>query len=590
MRSDSKWNDLLENEKNLIQVLFDDEPIPEFPGDETSQSGRLYQTLSVVRRLMRGEYEEAGSKIAEISSGQPFLCHQLVSIWLQAEIDDAALAYQKLNEWIRTSGLTAEHRRGYRILVRQSVELDRRLAVRWAPVLRLYLTTLLEEWTPEMLVHVEQDKQAALQNSVSAMVIKRLDIMLQIAMARHKRSVDAVLNVVTEWYDFCQQNKAYGHGGEFILEAVLALEFDNRTEEALSWLDKAQALLPDQYELLLTKARILKQSGDFAKSMDVCNELIRKFPDDFSGYCLRSNAWFLSGNYGQAMKDAHKACEVAPENPNSLIARAFVNMQLCKYEEALKDFRLTLQHDPEAYDARRGEGKCLSMLGRDHEALSCFNKLRRSFPDDPDLYYEMADVLFSAGYLNDCEKACRRCLQIDDAYANAYVILGMIAIRRAEDDLARGLLQRAVSLEPDNPFALNELAYLVHLDGDDDQAIELIEKALAESDDYADAWCNKGMILYYRSEFDQAAAAFLQAIRLAPDHVTAWIGRGNTLAQQCEFDDAQVCYDQALQLDPNSADACHGKALLYRILGLEDDVRKWQERALLLDPDIEDLS
>lgn len=589
MRPDSKWHDLLENEKHLIRVLFADDPIPQFPGDETSQNGRLYQTLAVVRRLMRGEYEEAGSKIAEISSGQPFLCHDLVSIWLQAEIEDASMAYQRLNEWIRTSGLAAEQRRSHRILVRQSAELDRRLAVRWAPVLRLYLATLLDEWTPEMLVHVELDKQAALQNQVSTMIIKRLDVMLRIAMARHKRSVDEVLQVVTEWYEFCQQNKAYGHGGEYILEAVIALEFDNRSEDALQWLEKALVLVPDQYELLLTKARILKQTGNFRQSMAVCNELIQKFPDDYSGYCLRSNAWFLSGHYEQAMQDARKACEVAPDNPNSLIARAFVNMQMGRYEEALTDFRLTLARDPDVYDALRGEGKCLSMLGRDFEALSCFNKLRRAHPDDPDIDYEIADVLFSAGYLNDCEKACRRCLQNDDAYANAYVILGMIAMRREEDDLARGLLQRAIALEPDNPFALNELAYLTHLDGDDDQAIELVHQALDQSEDYADAWCNKGMILYYRSEFDQAAAAFLQAIQLAPDHVTAWIGRGNTLAQQCDFDEAQLCYDQALQLDPASADACQGKALLYRILGLEDEVRKWQERAIRLDPEIEEL-
>ena len=231
----------------------------------------------------------------------------------------------------------------------------------------------------------------------------------------------------------------------------------------------------------------------------------------------------------------------------------------------------------------------MSLLGRDQEAVSCFNRLRRTYPDDPDIYYEMADVLFSAGYLDDCEKICRRCLQIDVNYVNAYVILGMIAVRRGEDDLARGLLQRAVKLEPDNPFALNELSYVLHLDGDDEQALDLVDQALAESDDYADAWCNKGMIQYYRSEFDQALASFSRAIRLAPDHVTAWIGRGNTQAQQCEFDEAQLCYDQALLLDQHSADACDGKAVRFRILGLEDEVRKWQELALQFDPEIEEL-
>ena len=115
-------------------------------------------------------------------------------------------------------------------------------------------------------------------------------------------------------------------------------------------------------------------------------------------------------------------------------------MQLGRYADALKDFDKTIEHDPQAYDAMRGQGKCLSMLGRDFEALSCFNNLRRIYPEDPDIYYEMADILFSAGYMDDCEKVCRRCLQLDDRYANAYVILGMIATRRGEDDMALGLL------------------------------------------------------------------------------------------------------------------------------------------------------
>ncbi|NLM77898.1 MAG: tetratricopeptide repeat protein [Ruminococcaceae bacterium] len=590
MRSESKWLDLLDNEQHLIDVLLADEPLPSFPGDADSQGGRLYKTLDVVRLLMRGEYEEAARQIKAISDGsQTLMCHQLASIWLQAEVEDVYLAYQRLSDWIKASTLLADQKKTYRILVRQTIEMDRRLALRWAPVLRLYLTSMLNEWPEEVAVYIERDKQTAMSNQVSDKIIRRLDALLRLSIARQNQAVDDILKITAEWFDFCQENPEYGHGGEFILEAVIALEFADRADEALLWLERALQIIPERYELLLTKARLLKQKGDYKLSLKICDQLILQFPDDFTGYCMRSNTWFLQGQYDRAMADAHTAIQLAPDNPNCLIARAFVNMQMGQYEEALIDFRQTLLHDPQAYDALRGEGKCLSMLGRDQEALSCFNRLRRTYPDDPDIYYEMADVLFSAGYLDDCEKICRRCLQIDVNYVNAYVILGMIAVRRGEDDLARGLLQRAVKLEPDNPFALNELSYVLHLDGDDEQALDLVDQALAESDDYADAWCNKGMIQYYRSEFDQALASFSRAIRLAPDHVTAWIGRGNTLAQQCEFDEAQLCYDQALLLDQHSADACHGKALLYRILGLEDEVRKWQELALQFDPEIEEL-
>ena len=89
-------------------------------------------------------------------------------------------------------------------------------------------------------------------------------------------------------------------------------------------------------------------------------------------------------NFRKALK-MRTACRLAPSNPNSLVARAFVYMQTGQYQQALQDFRLAVEQDPDAFDARRGEGKCLSMLGRDQEALTCFNQLRRLYPDEPEL-------------------------------------------------------------------------------------------------------------------------------------------------------------------------------------------------------------
>ena len=589
MKRETQWQTVLEDENTLMQVILTDEPIPEFSGDPDSQAGRLYQTLSVIRLLTNGAFEEAYGYIRRISGRESFWCHQLAVIWLQAELEDAGHAYEHLTDWIRSSEQALDEKRSYHIRVRQSVDIDRRLAFRWAPVLRLYLATLIDQWDSDILEQIEADRERARENGIHDVILKRLDTMIRMTGARHKRSTEDVFAIASEWYALCLDHPEYGHGGEFILEAAIALEASDRQAEALIWIDRALHLMPDRYDLLLTKARLLKEMGDWSRSLAACDQLIRINPDDFSGFCLRSNTWFLQGNFRKALKDAETACRLAPSNPNSLVARAFVYMQTGQYQQALQDFRLAVEQDPDAYDARRGEGKCLSMLGRDQEALTCFNQLRRLYPDEPELYYEMADVLFSAGYLDDCENACRRCVQLDSTFVNAYVILAMIAMRRQEDDLARGLLERAVSLEPDNPFALNELAYLMHLSGEDEQALETVSLALAESPDYADAWCNKGLILYYTSEFEKAGAAFDEAVHLAPDHVTAWVGRGNTFSQLCVFDDALHCYDQALLLDPRSADACHGKALLYRIMGLEEDVIKWQERALQLDPEIEEI-
>ena len=115
------------------------------------------------------------------------------------------------------------------------------------------------------------------------------------------------------------------------------------------------------------------------------------------------------------------------------MARAFVQMQLGNYEAALADFEQTLRYDPQRYDALRGRGKCQSMLVGTTKhwpvSMRCAGPIGRS-----ELYYELADILLSAGYLDDCTKVCRKCLELDEDYANAYVILAMIAARRGDDE------------------------------------------------------------------------------------------------------------------------------------------------------------
>jgi tetratricopeptide (TPR) repeat protein len=587
MKTDLKWGQNLEDEANIRAILLGDAELPPFTGQSDSQGYYFHQTVLAIIDLYRGDFDAAGLKLNVIGTAAPSLqCTRLAMLWHEAETGDPVNAWQKLNIWMDQAPVIGKSLIDN--LIRPLNALDRRLAWRWAPVLRYYLTTLLTEWPAEIQDQNRQDRLAAQNNGISESTLVRIDFLLRFARARQEKSVSQIIEAAEEWQNLCNQDPLYGDGTEYILEAVVALEYDDRFAEALAWLARGLELEPELYDLLLVKARILKRIGEVKECLAVCDRLIELYPEDFSGYCLRSNTYFLMGWYERAMADAKKAVDVAPENPNSFMARAFVQMQLGRYEEALRDFEQTLQYDPHRYDALRGQGKCLSMLGHDYEALASFNALRRNYPDDPDLYYELADVLFSAGYLEDCEKVCHKCLQLDNDYVNAYVILGMIAMRKNDDDKAHQLLTKAVKMEPDNPFGLNELAYLTHLQGDDDLALELVNRALEEAPEYADALCNKGVILYFRSEFEQSAAIFEDTLRLVPDHVAAMVGKGNTLTQLCDFDEAQQCYDQALALDPENADACHGKAVLYRMLGLDDEVRKWQEKAYALDHEDED--
>lgn len=587
-----QWSRQFDNSDDLLKQLASSTPQPDSPADGGRLGRSLHRAWQIVSALADGDFDRADNTLAALENDRVSRCEQLAALWLHAETDEPSDVWQALSELAGTLDTQARRRSLWRsratlqqrLLERQ----DLRLALRWLPVLRYYVATLFDEVDDAMLEQADRDFQQARKNGIPENLLTALRLVYRFAEARQSGQADRLAAVAETWIQLRSPLPFLRIGTAYLLEVILTLEQADRTDDALIWLIRGLKLYPGSYELLLTQARITRRIGRFDLSLTACEQLIERFPDDGAGFALRSNLKFLMGDFAAAAHDAELAIQIAPQQAGSFMARAFVHLQLGHYQAALEDFDQVLQRDPNRFDALRGRARCLSMLGRDKSAMAAFQSLLRHYPEDIELYYEMADLLFAAGYLHDCERICRRGLAIDNQAAALWVIHGMAANRLGREQQAQKRLSRALELDPDNPFALNELSWVLHLQGEDDQSIDLVDRALTLSPDYVDAMCNKGIIHYHRSEFNEAEETFEQVIGLWPDYVPAWVGKGNALTQLCEFDDALLCYDQALKLDPRNAEACQGKALLYRMIGLDDDMRKWQEMAHRLDPTLDD--
>ncbi|MBP1757322.1 MAG: hypothetical protein H6Q62_178, partial [Firmicutes bacterium] len=365
-----------EEEIDLRSIMFGAQELPPFPGKATNPWYRLYSLFKIAYCLQNGLFEAAQVELMSVQPDEPPLnCQFLVATWLEAEVGDLDQAIIHINEFIALieSGLSpAPARRGRHAAL---IQFDDLMSRRWAYILRLYLVSLHPDISKEQIEQCRRDIASARALGVAEATLLRADFLVRFALARQLRSVDQVLAATRDWQQLCREFPLYGDGQEYQLEAIMALEFDNRFTEALEWISESLPHQEDPYELLVIKARILKRIGRIQESLVVCEHLIAHYPHDFSGYTLRSNAHFLLGENDKAMADAQLACQMDPENPNSYLARAFVLLQVGQYEKALADFEKTLELDPQRYDAMRGQGKCLSMLGRDYQAMASFQKL-----------------------------------------------------------------------------------------------------------------------------------------------------------------------------------------------------------------------
>ncbi len=132
---------------------------------------------------------------------------------------------------------------------------------------------------------------------------------------------------------------------------------------------------------------------------------------------------------------------------------------------------------------------------------------------------------------------------------------GSQALRNRQTGLSISAFNKALSLNPQYPEALNLRGQAHANAGDYDLAIADFSKALAIDKFLVDAYLNRAFVYHMKAMYEEAIADYTEALRLNPANVDAYIGRGDTRAHREDYDRAISDYEEALRIVPK-----HGSA------------------------------
>jgi protein O-GlcNAc transferase len=106
--------------------------------------------------------------------------------------------------------------------------------------------------------------------------------------------------------------------------------------------------------------------------------------------------------------------------------------------------------------------------------------------------FQIAQAHHLAGRLPEAEAIYQQILGAEPQHAQALHCLGVIAHQNGKNDVALGLIQQAVALDPHDPTFRNNLGEAFRLSGRFAEAIPQYEKAIALKPDYAESYLNWG--------------------------------------------------------------------------------------------------
>ncbi len=302
-----------------------------------------------------------------------------------------------------------------------------------------------------------------------------------------------------------------------------------RLRDARVQLERLTTRAADQPEpwLLLGSLQLQDRAYDAANlSLQTYIGLVREAPDERTRRGL-TQAYLLMAEIAEKQQDfvAANAWIDRIDNPQDMIAAQQRRASVLARQGRLPEARQLLRSQPERRpeDARLklvAEAQLLRDFKAWREAYEVYTEAAQRFPDEPDLLYDQALMAERAGLTADMERLLRQLIAARPEHHHAYNALGYsLADRNERLSEAKQLIEKAVSLAPNDPYIQDSLGWVEFRLGNTERALTILREAYGKRPD-AEIAAHLGEVLWVKGQRDEALKIWREGLLLANDNET----------------------------------------------------------------------
>jgi tetratricopeptide (TPR) repeat protein len=329
----------------------------------------------------------------------------------------------------------------------------------------------------------------------------------------------------------------------------------------------------DHPEVLLLSARVARRSGAWIEAEDLLDRYWRQRGDDDAlvlerlllratrgeveavgpllearidkggpAVGLMRDALVAGLLYRYRFNDAEKQIQRwLHDEPNSalaLLAQGKLDERREQQVDALRNYRLSLENDPELDEARMALTRLLLHVSYGEEALLHAEYLRQRLPNNPEVQVQVAQALALLNRANEARPILDDCLRGYPQHAAALALRGRLARRAGEYAQAEEDLARALQLDPGDAAVRDQYAQVLYHNGKREEATrqreehrrmladikridELANGRLRDRPNDAAAHCEVAMIAMRAGLFRVAHRWLLRTLEIDPDYLEA---------------------------------------------------------------------
>ncbi|GAB6067968.1 PEP-CTERM system TPR-repeat protein PrsT [Methylothermus subterraneus] len=317
-------------------------------------------------------------------------------------------------------------------------------------------------------------------------------------------------------------------------------------EERLTGLIQAQ---PELLQPRLELAKYYLTFGQPERSQNLLEEIRSRYPEHPELLAVLAKAQLEAQQPKRALETAKALAKVAPASPLAHYLLAQAHAQLKDAEGTRRELEESLKLDSKFLPARLAMVKLLALERKPEQAQSALKQLAQDFPEDAEVlalqgwwamrqrhaeeaveYYQkalakqpssilvahLANALWRAG---NKEKAIQVLEEWNLRYpkdAQALYLRSGLYQTLGREQEARQALSEVLKISPQNPLALNDLAWLLRKE-DPKSALRYAEQAYAAAPKSAQIGDTLGVVLLANHNAERALKVLEEAATLAPE-------------------------------------------------------------------------
>jgi len=261
----------------------------------------------------------------------------------------------------------------------------------------------------------------------------------------------------------------------------------------------------------------------------------------------------------------------------SLYAEKKYTESMTKFDEAIK----IKANFPKAYYNR---ALCNVELKKPTAALADLGNVILLEPSGK-VFYRRGTVYIDMNDLEAAKVDFQKAISLDSAdyKAKSYYYLGGIAFEQKKYDQAIVHYDSALSILPDNAYALNDRGSSNRMLEKLDAAIEDYSKAIKAKPDMAIAYSNRASVKRKKNDLEGAVDDYSKAIEIKPEFVLAINARGVVYKEMDEYEKAIIDFNKVISLDNKYASAFNNRGnVRFKMKNYEEAVKDY-DKAIALD-------